>query len=111
MLRLYQCLQPAVPFLTRHFFQQKLLFLLFLLLSCSSIFGQQLITGVVTSGDTSLAGVSVKVKGTATTSLTDSTGHFSINTSPTATLVFSSVGYAIQEVPVNNRSTIQVSLI
>ena len=111
MLRLYQCLQPAVSFLTRHFFQQKLLFLLFSLLSVSSIFGQQLITGVVTSGDTSLVGVSVKVKGTATTSLTDSTGHFSINTSPTATLVFSSVGYAIQEVPLNNRSTIQVSLI
>ena len=49
-------------------------------------------------------------KGTSATAVTDNSGRFSINASPTATLVFSSVGYAGQEVPVNNRTTIQVSL-
>src|SRR4051812_41498588 len=111
MPRLHQRLQPAEAFLTRHFFKEKIFLLLFFLLACSSIFSQQLVTGVVAGGDTCLSGVTVKVKGTAATSITDNSGRFSINASPTATLVFSSVGYASQDVPVNNRTTIQVSLV
>jgi len=57
-----------------------------------------------------LAGVTVMEKGTTNGTMTDMQGAFSINVPPTATLVFSYVGYLSQEVPVNNQTTINISL-
>lgn len=71
---------------------------------------QQTITGKVTSNDTALAGVTVEVKGIKTGTSTDQNGNFSISASPTSTLVFSYVGYATQEVPLNNQTNINVQL-
>src|SRR4051794_9380474 len=71
---------------------------------------QETISGRVTSNDTALAGVTVKVKGTTTATATDQSGNFRIAASPGSTLVFSSVGYAQQEVPVNNQTVISVHL-
>src|SRR3546814_2687162 len=57
---------------------------------------------VVSAADgTPLAGVSVRVKDGAAASGTDDQGRFAINAAADATLVFSYVGYATQELPVS----------
>ncbi|WP_207423549.1 SusC/RagA family TonB-linked outer membrane protein [Desertivirga brevis] len=69
------------------------------------------VTGVVkdSKGETQ-PGVSVKEKGTSRGSATDANGRYSISVPPTATLVFNSIGFSMQEVPVNNRATVNVTL-
>jgi TonB-dependent SusC/RagA subfamily outer membrane receptor len=57
-----------------------------------------------------LSNVTVQVKGSATTVLTDGEGIFSITTEDNAVLVFSFVGYSSQEVPVNGRTAINITL-
>ncbi len=85
-------------------------FLIFFLIVSSSLFAQQKITGRVAAGDTALLGVTVSVKGSAVSTQTDADGNFTINASPKATLVFSSVGFNTQEMAVNNRSIVNVQL-
>ena len=58
-----------------------------------------------------LEGVSVQVKGTTSATATNSKGNYSIATpSSSSVLIFSSVGYQEQEVPINNRSLLNFSL-
>jgi TonB-linked SusC/RagA family outer membrane protein len=57
-----------------------------------------------------LPGVNVIVKGTTTGTQTDADGRYTIQAPDNATLVFSFVGYASQEVAVGNRSTVDVAL-
>lgn len=57
-----------------------------------------------------LSGASVVVKGTTTGAVADFDGNYSINASSDATLVFSYVGYAAQEIAVNGRSSVNASL-
>jgi len=57
-----------------------------------------------------LPGVNVIVKGTTTGAQTDADGRYTIQAPDNATLVFSFVGYASQEVAVGNRSTVDVAL-
>lgn len=70
------------------------------------------VSGTVKSADDGLGlpGVSVLIKGTTKGTITDTQGNYKISTPENATLVFSFVGYDIQEIPVNNRSRIDVSL-
>jgi TonB-linked SusC/RagA family outer membrane protein len=70
------------------------------------------VKGVVTDGgdQTSLPSVSVTVKGTTTGIQTDANGNYAISVSATGTLVFTYIGYTVQEIPVNNRTTINVAL-
>ena len=89
---------------------KKLHFVLLFLFFTSSLFSQSLITGRVSYNDTALAGVTVQVKGSKVATSTDQNGNFSINASPASTLVFSSIGYASQEVAVNNQTTININL-
>lgn len=58
-----------------------------------------------------LPGVTIIVKNSTKGTITDISGHYSLSVPQDATLVFSFVGYASQEVPVNNRSAIDVVLI
>jgi TonB-dependent starch-binding outer membrane protein SusC len=69
------------------------------------------ITGKVTD-DTNegLPGVSVQVKGTATGTVTDIDGNFSISAPREGTLVFSYTGYGTQEVYVGNQNNVSVTL-
>ena len=69
------------------------------------------VTGKVTSptGE-GIPGVSVSVKGSTVGTSTDAAGNFAITVPENATLVFSSVGFETQEVPVNNRTAIDVSM-
>jgi TonB-linked SusC/RagA family outer membrane protein len=57
-----------------------------------------------------LPGVSIKVKGTTIGTSTNTQGLFAFNGPAEGVLVFSYVGYVSQEVPVNNRTTINVRL-
>lgn len=58
-----------------------------------------------------LIGVTVQIKGTTGGTTTDAQGHYKINAPGDATLVFSYVGYENSEVAVNNRATIDVTLL
>src|SRR5690606_3124330 len=62
------------------------------------------------SGDP-ISGVSISIKsGSQTESVTDDLGNFSIMVSPVDTLLFSHVGYQTQEIPVDNRTSIDVTM-
>ena len=58
-----------------------------------------------------LPGVNVLVKGSSTGTVTDIEGNYSINVpNEDDILVFSSIGYIAQEVPINGRSVIDIAL-
>ncbi|MFC0775966.1 SusC/RagA family TonB-linked outer membrane protein [Terrimonas alba] len=91
--------------------QAPLMLCLFLFSFLSlSAFAQITVTGRVTSGDTSLADVTVQVKGESTGTSTNAEGRFSITAPAKATLVFSHVNYGSTEIAVNSRTTINVEL-
>jgi TonB-linked SusC/RagA family outer membrane protein len=87
---------------------------LFIMLMFSGIlaFAQnRVVTGTVTDNKgVPIEGASVRIKGSRTGIATDAGGNFSISVSPGATLVFSGVGIAPQEVAVGTQSTVNVSL-
>jgi TonB-linked SusC/RagA family outer membrane protein len=71
------------------------------------------VTGrVVSDSSQSLSGVNVSVKGTTTTVSTNQNGQYTINipNRDNVVLTFSSVGYTTQDVPVGNRSVVDVTL-
>jgi TonB-linked SusC/RagA family outer membrane protein len=57
-----------------------------------------------------LIGVTVQVKGSKVGTTTDAQGHFEIDAPKNAILVFSYVGYATKEVPINGKAQISVTL-
>jgi TonB-linked SusC/RagA family outer membrane protein len=70
------------------------------------------VTGIVrdaSSGDPAI-GVTVKVKGTSTGTITGTDGRFSLRAPDNGTLVFSSIGYESIEVPVNGQTSLTVSI-
>lgn len=72
------------------------------------------ITGKVTSADDGydLPGVNVVIKGTNRGTTTDADGKYTIQVPDgSATLVFSFIGYATQEVPVASQSVVDVTLV
>lgn len=89
-----------------------LVFELALLVGVSSMAQVSRVSGTVMGSKENqpLPGVSVLVKGTNTGTTTTADGTFSVNAEPSATLVFSFIGYTTQEVPLNNRSTVNVTL-
>lgn len=70
------------------------------------------VTGNVSDTDgEALIGVNIQVKGTATGSVTDVSGNYSVNIPDgMTTLIFSYTGYVTQEVDVTGRSTVDVVL-
>lgn len=73
----------------------------------------RIVTGTVISTDDTagLPGVNVLVKGTTNGTVTDFDGNFSIKVSnPNSVLVFSYIGFTAQEVPLNNRTSINVTM-
>lgn len=68
-----------------------------------------IVTGQVTNAKGEpLAGVSVTVKGATGGTSTNGSGNYTIDIPAKGTLVFSYVGYATREMPVNNRSGIDI---
>ena len=86
------------------------LLLMFTIFSINFSFAQN-VTGLVTDASgTPIAGVNVVEKGTTNGVVTDFDGKYSIAVDGNATLVFSYVGSNTQEIAVNNRTTINVTL-
>lgn len=70
-----------------------------------------IITGKVTDDVGPLPGVSVKLKGSSTGTTTDTEGRYTINVPDgIGTLVFSFIGFTMQEIVINGRKTIDVKL-
>ena len=69
------------------------------------------VKGQVTSenGET-IPGVNILVKGTATGTVTDINGNYTLNVPEEGVLVFSSISYITQEVAVNNKRVIDVTM-
>lgn len=88
----------------------KLLFFLLFTFLCSSVLAQTIKGTITDETGVKLAGVSVLVKGATTGTSTDNEGRYSIAADSNATLIVSMVGYVLQEVPVNGRSTVDVLL-
>ncbi|MFN4144268.1 MAG: SusC/RagA family TonB-linked outer membrane protein [Runella sp.] len=83
------------------------------LMSYSSLLAQEItVQGKVmdTDGNAPLPGVSIVVKGTSRGTNTNADGQYRLNVEPNATLVFSFVGYAAQEIPVGKRTTIDLKM-
>ena len=88
-------------------------YLLVFLLASNRLLGQSgLITGNVVAAEegTPLAGVTIAVKGTITGTQTDGNGAYKITAQKGATLIFTFIGFAAQEVVIDNRTRIDVSL-
>ena len=78
---------------------------------CFGAVQAQEVSGTVSDATGPLPGASVVVQGTTTGTQTDFDGNYTLDGVPgDAVLVFSYIGYATQEVPVNGRSTINVTL-
>ncbi|HAZ24619.1 MAG TPA: hypothetical protein DCY95_08235, partial [Algoriphagus sp.] len=57
-----------------------------------------------------LPGVNVVIKGSTTGTVTDLDGRYNLNVAPNSVLIFSFVGFTTQEIPVNGRNQINVTL-
>ncbi len=69
------------------------------------------VTGIVKdAGGTPVIGASILEKGTTNGTISDLDGNFSMNVSPTGTLVISYIGYITEEVAVNNRNSLSIIL-
>ena len=83
--------------------------------SLHGVFQSQTITGKVTDeAGVGMPGVNVIVKGTSNGTTTDAEGVYRLNLTAdqaAGTLVFSFIGYAAQEQLINNRSSINVSMV
>ncbi|UMB54151.1 TonB-dependent receptor [Lutibacter sp. A64] len=81
-----------------------------ILLSGSVIFSQT-VTGTVSSGDVPLPGASILVKGTDNGTISDFDGNFILEQVPlNATLIVSYVGFQTQNVALNGKTTINITL-
>ncbi len=84
----------------------------FILIQFGAIAQQQSISGTVTGEDgNAIPGVTVIVKGTTKGTVTDADGNYTLTNIPAnSTLAFSFVGLKTQEIPVNNQSTIDLTM-
>ena len=88
------------------------LLLLLGVLSATGAMAQSRISGkVVDAQGSGLPGVSIVVKGTTTGTVSSAEGDYTLNVpSANSTLVFSYIGFMSQEVPLNNRSSVNITL-
>lgn len=90
-------------------FAPQLLLIAFLHLITLSAFAQTTVQGRVISGEGPLAGVTVTIKGTQTSTITDVDGKFSIQAPAKAILVFTSVGFETQEMEAGSNMEITLA--
>lgn len=90
----------------------KINYLFFVLLLCfSGSLVAQTIQGKVTSSDGPLPGATVLIKGTTTGTSTDFDGNFSLEAPTDGVLLVSYIGYGTQEVAIDGRDQIVVTLL
>jgi TonB-linked SusC/RagA family outer membrane protein len=77
-----------------------------------SVFAQETVSGLVTEETGgALPGVNILIKGTQTGSVTDLNGEYSIEVQSDDVLVFSFIGYQNLEIPVGDRTQIDVKMV
>ena len=83
-----------------------------LLLALNARAQEQTVTGSVISGEDQLGipGVNVIIKGTTSGTITDADGNYRVSVPNEGILVFSSVGFTTQEVSVDGRAVIDLTL-
>ncbi|WP_285008509.1 SusC/RagA family TonB-linked outer membrane protein [Pedobacter faecalis] len=93
--------------------RQAMLLLLLILGSYANASAQNSISGKVTHNGAPLPGVGILLKGTALSAVTNPEGRFTITVpdGSTAVLIFTYVGFAQQEIPVNSRTVVDVALV
>lgn len=99
--------------LKQYFHLRELLFGLFCLLWVIPSYSQNAsVQGTVIDQENGepLPGVNVMVKNSSSGTVTDVNGHYNLSVSEGETLVFSFIGYLPQEIPVDGRTSIDVSL-
>ncbi|GAA4314815.1 SusC/RagA family TonB-linked outer membrane protein [Mucilaginibacter gynuensis] len=92
----------------------KLLSILFCLLAFTSAWAQnKTVKGTITGADDGLPlpGVTVIIKGSSTGTQTDANGAFSISVPESAVLLFTYIGYKTTEVPVGDKTQINLALV
>lgn len=84
----------------------------FLLLLSGVAYGQQEVRGKIVDSQGSVPGVSVKLKNSAVTTISNADGVYVIQVSDSkkGILVFSSVGYKTKEISINGQSTVNVKM-
>ena len=90
--------------------KQKFVTFMLALLATTALFAQTKVTGTVSDDIGPVIGASVMEKGTSNGAITDLDGNYVITVKPGATLVFSSIGDATQEIAVGSRTVINVLL-
>lgn len=85
-------------------------FSLVMLLSITTLFAQQTVTGIVTDKNGALAGVTVSVVGTSIGTQTDGTGAYSVRANNGQNLRFSNIGYTSKDIQVSG-TKINVTLV
>lgn len=68
------------------------------------------VQGQINDGTSPIPGATVLIKGEQRGTVSDFNGQFQINPQPNDTLVISYIGYATVEEPVNNRTTINITM-
>ena len=92
---------------TKHFLPVLLLFFLTPLLT----FGQKTVSGTIISSEgESLPGANILIKQTTTGTVSDADGNYQLEVPEDAVLTFSYIGFLTQEINVEGRSTINVSM-
>ncbi len=87
------------------------LIVIFFCLVSTSMYAQGTISGQITdSNGDGLPGVTVLVQGTSNGAVTDVDGNFSLSAASNATLEITYIGFESQTIPLNGRTSIQVTL-
>lgn len=100
----------GVPFKGGLFMKAILLLLFTLVLGFGKASSQELTGTVTDSLGSPLIGVTIKVKGGTTGTVTNQNGQFSLQAPGTAVLVISYVGYQRKEVPVEGKTNLDIVL-
>ncbi|MFN8355079.1 MAG: TonB-dependent receptor [Spirosomataceae bacterium] len=87
-----------------------LCFLLFFCASTSFLFAQTISGKISSASGESLPGVSIVVKGTTKGTTTDRNGQYSIEARKSQVLIFSFVGYQLQEVTIGEQTNLNITL-
>ena len=96
-----------------YLFKRRILLLMVFLTVTGYSYAQSTVSGTVTDAEdgSAIPGVNVLVKGTSGGTITDVEGKYNLTVAgDNPVLVFSSVGFATQEVPVESQSTIDLSM-
>lgn len=97
--------------LRKALFFRMLMLLLFCSISIAFTQAQTITGSVIDENNEPLIGVSVLVKGTTIGTITDIDGNFSVNSNdPNAVLVFSLIGFKKEEIPLNGRTNINLTM-